>query len=432
MGTYFGIAATVVCLLGLSLAVYKGVPILLASPICGALVLLANGYPVLAGMKGAYINEAATYFKNWFLFFLLGAILGQVMERSGGATSIANAITKKFGARFAMPAVMLATFILMTGGISGFVIIFTLYPFAVELFRAADIPRKYMLAVIASINCGIGMWFPGSPQSMNVLPTMYLPTTATSGWLVSLICGTFFTVLSYLYLCRAIAKDRANGLHFESREEIATKPEEELPPVILSILPLCTVFVTYALVGIDVLGALFLGTVVAIVLLNKYMKGQLMDACRGGGEGATKSMVNMAMIVSVAGAFKATEGFQVVVEALCNLPFDPLISTAIAVNVVAGLTASSTGGQQVALPVIAEPFMAMGAHPVAIHKICSISSGVLDSMPHSGWMNTTVSVCRNTVAESYKPYAVITIGIAALTTVLAIALFMLFPWMANF
>lgn len=432
MSVYFGIAATVVCLLGLSIAVYKGVPILIASPICGALVLLANGYPVLEGMKDAYIGEAAYYFKTWFLFFLLGAILGNVMEKSGAATSIARFITKKLGARFAIPAVILATFILMTGGITGFVIIFTLYPFAVELFREADIPRKYMVATIATCNCGFGMYFPGSPQSMNVLPTMYLPTTATSGWLVAIICGAFFLTLSLIYLNRAIAKDRKNGMHFESHEALSTRTEDELPNVGISILPLVIVFVTYAFVGLDVLVALLLGVLASMLLLYKYIKGEVMNCCKAGGEGATKSMVNMAMIVSVAGAFKATEGFQVVVNALCDLPFDPLISTAIAVNVVAGLTASSTGGQQVALPVIAEPFMAMGASPVAIHKICSISSGVLDSMPHGGWLNTNLEVTRCTMKEAYKPYAVITIGIAFLTTVLAIALFMLFPWMANF
>lgn len=432
MNVYIGIAVTVLCLLGLSIAVYKGVPILVASPICGVLVLLANGYPVLEGMKGAYIGEAAAYFKNWFLFFLLGAILGVIMEKTGAATTIAQAITKRFGPRFAIPAVILATFILMMGGISGFVIVFTLYPFTVELFREADIPRKYMLSAIAICNSGFGMYFPGSPQSMNVLPMQYLNTSATCGAVVAILCGVFFLTLSLLYLNHEIKKDHARGLHFESRETLDTRSAEELPSILPSVLPLVTVFVCFAFLKLDILLALFLGLVVSILSQNKYLKGELMNCFRAGGEGATKSMVNMAMIVSVAGAFKATEGFQVVVNALCDLPFDPLISAAIAVNVVAGLTASSTGGQQVALPVIAEPFMAMGAHPVALHKIASISSGVLDSMPHSGWMNTTVEVCRCTVKESYKPYAVICIGIAALTTVLAIALFMLFPGLANF
>ena len=429
---YFGIAMTVLCLLGLSIAVYRGVPILIASPICGILVLLANGYPVLEGMKTAYIGEAASYFQQWFLFFLLGAILGVVMETSGAATSIALAITNRFGARFAIPAVILATFILMMGGISGFVIVFTLYPFTVELFRQADIPRKYMLATIATCNSGFGMWFPGSPQSMNVLPMNYLNTSSTCGAVVTIICAAFFLTLSLLYLNHVIKRDRAKGMHFESREQLVTRSPEELPGVVRSILPLCTVFVCFALVGWDILLALFLGLIVALVVLYKYIKGKVMECCKNGGEGATKSMVNMAMIVSVAGAFKVTDGFQLVVNGLCNLPFDPLISTAIAVNVVAGLTASSTGGQQVALPVSAQPFLDMGVNPVAMHKVCSISSGVLDSMPHSGWLNTTVEVCRSTVRESYKPYAVICIGIAFLTTVLAIALFMLFPGLAAY
>ena len=109
----FGIGCTLLLLIALAIAVYKGVPILVASPICGALCLLCNGMPVMEGMKEAYIGEAAGFFKTWFLFFLAGAILGKIMERSGAAASIARFIIDKCGTGMAIPAVVIACGVLM-------------------------------------------------------------------------------------------------------------------------------------------------------------------------------------------------------------------------------------------------------------------------------------------------------------------------------
>lgn len=230
MASGFGIVCTVLLLLALAIAVYKGVPILIASPICGALCLLCNGMPVMEGMKNAYIGEVASFFKTWFLFFLAGAILGKIMERSGAAASIARFIIKKFGTAMAVPAVIIACGVLMMGGVSGFVVVFTLAPLSVELFRSADIPRKYILPAIAIGNAGPFMWLAGSHQVQNVLPMNQLGTTATAGWVVSIICAVFFIGLSLLYLNREIKKDKAKGLHFESRpKDVVIQEETRLP-----------------------------------------------------------------------------------------------------------------------------------------------------------------------------------------------------------
>ena len=159
----FSIGCTLLLRIALAIAVYKGVPILVASPICGALCLLCNGMPVMEGMKEAYIGEATGFFKTWFLFFLAGAILGKIMERSGAAASIAQFIIDKCGTGMAIPAVVIACGVLMMGGVSGFVVVFTLAPLSVELFRAADIPRQYILPTIAMGNAGPFMWIAGSP-----------------------------------------------------------------------------------------------------------------------------------------------------------------------------------------------------------------------------------------------------------------------------
>ena len=426
MGYIIGMIATVVALILLGVAVYKGVPILIASPVCGALVLLGNGYPLLEGLTGPFMGEAADFFKDWFLFFLLGAVLGVIMERTGAAASLAKAVYGKLGARFAIPAVTAICGLLMIGGVSGFVVVFAVYPFAVELFREADIPRKYMVASIAVSCAGWGMWLPGVPMTQNVIPMEYLGTEATAGAIVGIICFVFQWGLSILYLNWSVRRDRKKGIHFESRETLNDE-EKNLPSPMRAVAPLLLVFGTFALLKLDILISLLLGAVTAMLLFSRQLGGKLLETLRDGCKGATNTTINVCMIMSVAGAFQATDTFSYLVEQLINLPFDPLVSAAISVNVVCGLTASATGGITVALPALGQSFVALGADASALHRVAAISSGVLECMPHSGWLCSTQEVCRTNHRESYGPFAVICLGIGTLTLILALTLFTLFP-----
>lgn len=206
----------------------------------------------------------------------------------------------------------------------------------------------------------------------------------------------------------------------------------ELPSFFMSILPLIVVFGMFALLQVDILLALVIGIVVALIISRKYLKGNVMKTLMAGADGATTNMVGVAMIVAFAGAFKSTPNFQLVVDALLDLPFPPLVSAAIAVNVLCGITASAGGGLQVALPVIAQPYLDLGVNAVALHRVTAIFCGVLDSMPHSAWLNATLEAPQLTQKETYKMFATICIGIAAHTTVLAIVLFSVFPVLCNF
>ena len=173
-------------------------------------------------------------------------------------------------------------------------------------------------------------------------------TTATAGFVVSIICTVFFIALSLIYLNTKLKKDRARGLHFESRpKDVILAGEVELPSFFMSILPLIVVFGMFALLQVDILLALVIGIVVALIISRKYLKGNVMKTLMAGADGATTNMVGVAMIVAFAGAFKSTPNFQLVVDALLDLPFPPLVSAAIAVNVLCGITASAGGGLQV-------------------------------------------------------------------------------------
>ncbi len=114
-------------------------------------------------------------------------------------------------------------------------------------------------------------------------------------------------------------------------------------------------------------------------------------------------------------------------DAVLAMPGSPLIGAAIAVTVIAGLTGSASGGQTIALPLLAPHYLDMGVNPEALHRVVAISSGALDSLPHNGYVVTTVrAVCGETHRNAYGPVGVLTVIVPAIGTVVALALFALF------
>jgi H+/gluconate symporter-like permease len=68
------------------------------------------------------------------------------MESSGGADSVSHWIITRLGTRRAALAVVMACAILTYGGVSLFVVAFSVYPMALALFRDANLPRRFIPA----------------------------------------------------------------------------------------------------------------------------------------------------------------------------------------------------------------------------------------------------------------------------------------------
>ena len=82
---------------------------------------------------------------------------------------------------------------------------------------------------------------------------------------------------------------------------------------------------------------------------------------------------------------------------MTQIPGNELIGAAIAISVIAGLTGSASGGQAIALPLVAPHYLDQGVEPDQLHRIVSISSGALDSLPHNGYVVTTIrAICNET------------------------------------
>lgn len=121
---------------------------------------------------------------------------------------IARAVVGCIGARWACLAVVLACAVLTYGGVSLFVVSFSIYPLAVQLFRAADLPRRYIPASIAFGSITFTRTAAGSPEIQNLIPIQYLVsaepgeplTDARAGWPVRLIVAVLMFAAGQTYL----------------------------------------------------------------------------------------------------------------------------------------------------------------------------------------------------------------------------------------
>ncbi len=429
--------------LALALLVYlamRGMSILVAAPLCAILIALTSGLALLpqsgstdASFAVSYMTGFTGFFRDWFLMFLLGAIFGKVMEDSGAAHSVAHWIVDKLGVRHAVLAVVAACAILTYGGVSVFIVAFSVYPMAVGLFREANLPRRFLPGTIAFGSVTFTMTSAGSPEIQNWIPISYLGTTPYAGWQVSLIVAIFMALAGYYWLSRMMQKAIANGESFTGR---ANDPEPRgpgtMPHPLLSLLPLLAVLVSTkvfhdAYESFALVIALAAGIAVATAF-NFRRFTDFGGAVALGATGAVIAIANTCAVVGFGSVAKGAPAFQIALDAVTAMPGSPLIAAALAITIICGLTGSASGGQTIALPLLAPHYVGADApqpvDPEALHRVVAIASGGLDSLPHNGYVVTTIrAICGETHKDAYGVVGALTVIVPAIGTVLAIVLF---------
>ncbi|MFJ7827129.1 GntP family permease [Psychrobacillus sp. NPDC096623] len=417
----------------------KGVNILIAGPISALLVAVTSGMPLFKQLAGegeadfvtSYMTGFTGFIASWYLMFLLGAVFGKVMEDSGAADSVSKWIVDKLGMKYAVLAIVLACAVLTYGGVSLFVVAFSVYPMAISLFKQADLPRRFIPATLALGSVTFTMTSAGSPEIQNWIPIEFLGTNAYAGWEVSIIVFVFMATFGYWWLRRIIQKAVNKGERFVNRDtDPSFDTKRNLPNPFLAMIPLVVVllisFIFHDKLAQSALIIALLGGVIATYIVGRKYSDNFWEAFSAGTVGAIIAIGNTAAVVGFGGVAKNVPAFTTAVEAMTNIPGSPLIGAAIAVSVIAGMTGSSSGGQTIALPLLAPHYMDMGVNPEALHRVVAISSGALDSLPHNGYVVTTIqSICGEKHSAAYWPVAATTVVVPLLGTAIAIILFSL-------
>ncbi|WP_395342517.1 GntP family permease [Ningiella sp. W23] len=412
----------------------RGMNLFIAAPACALLVALSSGMTVFAGdvnFVQTYMAGFTSFIANWFFMFLLGALFGKFMEDTGAADSLARWIISKLGYKRAIFAVVAACAILTYGGVSVFVVAFSVYPMALSLFKDADLPRRFIPATLAFGSVTFTMTSAGSPEIQNWIPIKYLGTSPFAAWEVSAVVAVFMAVFGYWWLKKMVGKAVANGERFEANLEDPEIKARDYPHPFTGLVPLFVVLIVSFLFHEQykemALIAALGGGVLTLMLINFRYFQNLGAAVNLGTTGALIAIGNTAAVVGFGAIAKTTEAFQSTVEIMTQIPGNELIGAAIAVSVIAGLTGSASGGQAIALPLVGPYYLDQGVDPEELHRIVSISSGALDSLPHNGYVVTTIrAICHETHQAAYAPMAALTVLVPLIGLSMAIALFILF------
>lgn len=434
--------------IGLGLLVWltmRGVNIIIAAIAASSFVALTAGQSLAKALTETYMKGFTGFFASWFILFLLGAIFGKVMEDTGAADAIARWTMKALGPKGAVMATVLACAIMTYGGVSLFIVGFSVYPLAVSLFRSANLPRRFIPAALVFGSISFTMTMPGSPEIQNLIPTKFFHTTPFAGsWIGILVALGIFASGSF-YLMRAVNKAVAKGEKFEelpselaileAQNEVAAStmaPGKGLPNVGLAIIPLIAVVGILAILSqhMDSTAAavysLMSGIALAWVLMFNHIKGFWKPLADGAHE-AIIAASNTCAVVGFGTVAATTNGFHEVVQAVTHIPGPPLLGLGIAVTLICGITGSASGGLGIALPILAPIYMNMGVDPGAMHRIAALASGGLDALPHNGYIVTTIrAICGDTHKRAYGPVFVISVLITTVALFVAIFLFSVF------
>lgn len=411
----------------------RGANLFIIAPLCALAVACTNGITFWHDSGNndfihAYMNGFAGFVSAWFLMFLLGSLFGKLMDHTGAADAVAQWIVSKVGKTHAVGAVVLACAVLTYGGVSVFVVAFSAYPMAVSLFKDANLPRRFIPAALGLGSVTFTMTSAGSPEIQNWIPIQYLKTTPYAGWEVSIVVAIFMAALGYAWLRRMIAKAVARGEVFVARAADPSSSERALPSPLLSVVPLVVVLVLsnylhHSLQQAALIVALA-GGVVSLYLLNRRYLVSLDSAINEGVTGSLLAIGNTAAVVGFGSVAKLTPAFTLIVQQLTHVPGPELLGAAVAVSTIAGITGSASGGQAIALPEIAPIYLDRGVQADELHRVVAISSGALDSLPHNGYVVTTIrAICGESHQAAYWPVAAVTVVVPAIGTALAILLF---------
>lgn len=468
-------------LAGLGLLVFlafRGWSVLLLAPAAALVVAAFAGEPLLAHWTQTFMTSAAGFVAQFFPLFLLGALFGKLMEDSGSVESIARWMTARLGARRAMLAVVLSGALVTYGGVSLFVAFFVLAPMAVGLFRSAGIPRRLMPAALALGTSTFTMSaMPGTPAIQNAIPMPFFGTTSFAAPGLGLLASAVMLGFGLWWLGRAEARARARGEGFgdalpapavddELVRERATVSQafdpaeaeqgEVLggpPPVAVAVAPLAVVIGVNLAMSLGVLPRLdaeflaearFGGTtlsavagvwsvsvalaaaILAVVALNLRRFAALRSSMDAGANASVLPIVSVASLVGFGAVVAAMPAFALVREWVLGIGGGPLVSLAVASNVLAGLTGSASGGLTIALDALGPTFMeisaATGIDPALMHRVAVIGAGTLDSLPHNGAVVTLLAVCGCHHRQSYGALAVAAIVGPVLALAVVIAL----------
>lgn len=454
----FSTLAIIISLLLLMYFAYRGYTVLLLAPLMAALAVFLSGDAgfLMPVYTQTFMTALGNYLLKFFPVFLLGALFGQLMADSGAAEAISRGVMRKLGAKHAILVVILVCGLLTYGGVSLFVVAFAIYPISKELFRQADIPKRLIPASIALGSFTFTMTaLPGTPAIQNAIPIPFYGTNAFAAPGLGLIGGAIMFGCGWLWLqSRALKAKTAGegyGVHPDDADgSTAGKPDM---PFVWALLPLVLVIAVNAVLtywvfpnidfsfvnqrfpdlqvrsqlGLWAIIIALLSACAVLVLFNVRRWGSLQSTVNRGVYGSMLPIFNTASEVGYGAVIASLAGFALIRDSVLGIaPGNPLVSEAVAMTALAGITGSSSGGLSIALQTLGADYLQLamenGISPELLHRVAVMAAGGFDTLPHCGAVITLLSICHLNHKQSYMNIAAVTIVIPVIAVVSVIVL----------
>ena len=297
---------------------------------------------------------------------------------------------------------------------------------------------------------------PGTPSVNNAIPMPYFGTTTFAAPGLSIIASVIIFVFGMWWLGRAEKAARAAGEGYADgmetapvinemvREQAAPagdfdpaelphgKRADSEPPFALAVLPLVIVIITNFLMSLIVFprldfsflsehqwGGTTIGAVsgvwsvivalgaanLTVILINFRRLPSLRESLDAGANSAALPMLMIASLVGFGAVVAALPGFATVRDAVFSIQGGPLVSLTVAMNVLAGLTGTASGGMAIVLNAFGNYFLRLAAeHHINLelmHRITTMSAGTLDALPHNGTVLLLLQISGLSHRESY-------------------------------
>lgn len=475
-----GLAGILLSLGLLMYLAYRGISVLILTPLLALLAASFSGEWNLLGLyTQIFMSATGNFIISFFPLFLMGAVFGKLMDDSGAAQAISSWTVKRLGKNYAILAVVAACAVLTYGGVSLFVVAFALYPVAAHLFRRLRIPKRLVPATIALGAFTFTMTaLPGSPAIQNTIPMPYFETTPFAAPGLGIIGAIIMLVTGYAWISRqarlAVAAREGYGRHSDNPEEpnwetrehagvegfdireidVAMEGHHSKVPVAAALTPIFVVILSNYLLSAhalprleaeylslprfgstnlsSVLGlwstllALVLGTLVLVAINRKHFK-ELFQSLNGGANASVLPIFNTASMVGFGAIIAGLPAFAFLRDAVLGLAEgNVLVSLGISVNVLAGITGSASGGMSIALQTLGQHYIdaaqAVGIDRELLHRVTTIATGGLDTLPHNGAVVTLLSICGLTHRQAYKDlfFAIVPGPLLALVVVIVL------------
>ncbi|MFN3686952.1 GntP family permease [Salinarimonas sp.] len=472
-----GIVAGLALLMALA---FRGWTILLLAPAAALVAAAFSGEPLLAHWTQTFMSAASGFVAQFFPLFLLGALFGKLMEDSGAVDAIARFMTRTLGPTRAILAVVLAGALVTYGGVSLFVAFFVLAPMGLALFRSGAVPRRLLPATIALGTSTFTMSaLPGTPAIQNAIPMPFFGTTAFAAPGLGTIAAIIMLGFGLFWLERRRIAAKKAGEGFEGplaekkpvadktvlRELASTAREFDpaeiesgartpgRPPIALALLPLVVVVAVNlamaqvvlpmidtaylqearfggvslsAVGGVWAVATALLAGIVVLLATSWARFAKLRESVDAGANASVLPVLSVASLVGFGAVVAAMPAFEAVREFVLGIGGGPLVSLALATNILAALTGSASGGMTIALDALGPTFMQIAAEtgldPALMHRVAVIASGTLDSLPHNGAVVTMLAVCGCTHRESYLDIVMVAVVGALIGLVAVIGL----------